>query len=75
ILPLIAFFISRKDPSKILGIMLIISAILIMIGGIAALGSIGPDESEKMRKSVMGGLLLGGGAFIIALGVIKLRKS
>lgn len=76
ILPIIAFFISRKEPSKIFGIMLIISAILIMIGGITALVSTDPDESEKMRRSIiMGGLLLGIGAFIIALGIIKLRKS
>lgn len=75
ILPIIAFFISRKEPSKTLGIMLIISAILIMIGGITVLAITDPDESEKMRGNVMASLLLGVGAFIIALGVIKLKKS
>ena len=74
ILPIIAFFISRKEPSKILGIMLIISAILIMIGGITALTVTGPDGTE-IRRVIMASLLLGLGAFIIALSVIKLRKS
>ena len=35
ILPIIAFFISRKEKSSGLGIMLIISGVLILIGGIA----------------------------------------
>ena len=75
ILPIIAFFISRKELSKVLGIMLIISAILIMIGGVTSLAATASDESAKIRMSAMGGILLGIGAFIIALGVIKLRKS
>ena len=37
ILPIIAFFIARKEPSKGLGIMIIISGILIIIGGIVVL--------------------------------------
>ena len=75
ILPIVAFFISRKELSKTLGIMLIINAVLIMIGGITALAITDPVESEKMRGNVMASLLLGVGAFIIALGAIKLRKS
>lgn len=74
ILPIIAFFISRKEPSKIFGIMLIVNAILIIIGGITALAITGIDGTE-IRRVVMGSLLLGLGAFIIALGIIKLRKS
>ena len=77
ILPIVAFFISRKDPSKTLGIMLIISAVLIMIGGITVLAIADPVEAqEKGRNVVVEAVpLLGVGVFIIALGVIKLRKS
>lgn len=77
ILPIVAFFISRKEPSKILGIMLIISAILIMIGGITVLAIADPVEAQEKGRNIVAEAapLLGVGAFIIALGVIKLRKS
>lgn len=77
ILPIVAFFISRKEPSKILGIMLIISAVLIMIGGITVLAIADPVEAQEKGRNVVAEAapLLGVGAFIIALGVIKLRKS
>ncbi|MBM3895726.1 MAG: hypothetical protein FJ359_04740 [Thaumarchaeota archaeon] len=77
ILPIVAFFISRKEVSKTLGIMLIISAALIMIGGITVLAITDPSEAEKTGRNVIteAAPLLGVGAFIIALGVIKLRKS
>ncbi|MGQ0376092.1 MAG: hypothetical protein ACT4OW_01120 [Nitrososphaerota archaeon] len=77
ILPIVAFFISRKEASKTLGIMLIISAVLIMIGGITVLAITDPSEAEKSGRNVIteAAPLLGVGAFIIALGVIKLRKS
>ncbi|MEK6971879.1 MAG: hypothetical protein AABW60_03940 [Thermoproteota archaeon] len=77
ILPIVAFFISRKEPSKTLGIMLIISAFLIMIGGITVFAITDTSEAEKMGRNVIteAAPLLGVGAFIIALGAIKLRKS
>jgi len=77
ILPIVAFFISRKEPSKILGIMLIISAVLIMIGGITVLAIVDPVEAQEKGRNVIteAALLLGVGAFIIVLGAIKLRKS
>ncbi|MBM3896763.1 MAG: hypothetical protein FJ360_03360 [Thaumarchaeota archaeon] len=77
ILPIVAFFISRKEPSKIFGIMLIISAVLIMIGGITVLAIADPVEAQEKGRNVVAEAvpLLGVGAFIIALGVIKLRKS
>jgi len=77
ILPIVAFFISRKEPSKTFGIMLIISAVLIMIGGITVLAIADPAEAQEKVRNVVAEAapLLGVGAFIIALGVIKLRKS
>ena len=77
ILPIIAFFISRKEPSQILGIMLIISGILILIGGAVVLGMSEQMQAEETERNVMAeaGPLVAVGGFIIALGAIKLKKS
>jgi len=74
ILSIAAFFISRKEPSKGLGIMIIVTGLLIIIGGAVFLSS--AAESENMARSVgEGGGLVAIGAFIIALGAIKIKKS
>ena len=76
ILSIIAFFISRKEPSKPLGIMIIITGILIMIGGIVSILSIGSTETaNSARMAGEGGGLMAIGALIVALGAIKLKKS
>ncbi len=77
ILPVIAFFISRKEKSSGLGIMLIISGILIIIGGIALFVLEPSPEAQESGRSIMerAAPLLAGGAFIVALGAIKLKKS
>ena len=77
ILPIIAFFISRKEPSKGLGGMTIVAGILIIIGGVTVLAIADPVEAEAEGRNLMSeaGPLLGVGAFIIALGAIKLKKS
>ena len=77
ILPIIAFFISRKEKSSGLGIMLIISGILIIIGGIALFVLEPSPEAQESGRSIMerAAPLLAGGAFIIALGAIKIKKS
>ena len=77
ILPIIAFFISRKEPSKGLGGLIIIAGILIIIGGIVVLAMPSPVESSTEERSVISqvGPLFGAGAFITALGAIKLKKS
>jgi hypothetical protein len=77
VLPIIAFFISRNALSKELGVMLIVSAVLIIIGGITVLIVADPAELEKSGRNVITESvpLLGIGAFIIALGAIKLKKS
>ncbi len=74
ILSIAAFFISRKEPSKGLGAMIIVTGILIIIGGAVFLLS--GAESENMARSAgEGGGLTAIGAFIIALGAIKIKKS
>ena len=74
ILSIAAFFITRKEPSKGLGIMIIITGILIIIGG--AISIMGASESENSARMVgEGGGLIAVGAFIAALGAIKITKS
>ena len=74
ILSIVAFFISRKEPSKGLGAMIIVTGLLIIIGGAVFLLS--GAESENMARSAgEGGGLTAIGAFIIALGAIKIKKS
>ena len=73
ILPIIAFFISLKQPSKGLGMMIIISGILIIIGGLAVIGnSSGEAEKESMTSPIM---LFAPGVIQIILGGIKIIKS
>ncbi len=77
ILPVIAFFISRKEKSSGLGIMLIISGILIIIGGIALFVLEPSLEAQESGRSIMerAAPLFAGGVFIVALGAIKIKKS
>ena len=70
ILPIIAFFISLKESSKGLGGMIIISGVLILIGGLAMVGTPAPECVE--RNPVM---LFAPAIFQIALGAIKIKKS
>ena len=70
VLPIIAFFISIKKPSKGLGGMIIISGVLILIGGLAMVGTPAPEGVD--RNPVM---LFAPGIFQIALGAIKIKKS
>ena len=74
ILSFIAFFISKKPPFKGLGIMLIVTGVLIIIGGAVSVSS--SMESENMaRMAGEGGSLIVIGAIIIALGAIKIKKA
>lgn len=74
ILSIIAFFMSKRPPYKGLGIMLIVTGILIIIGGIISVTSAVETENSK-RMMGEGGSLIVIGAIIAALGVIKIRKS
>lgn len=77
ILPIISFFISRKEKSSILGIMLLISGILILIGGAVVIGMEPSPEAVESDRSALAeaGPLVGVGILIIALGAIKLKNS
>jgi len=77
ILPIISFFISRKEKSGMLGIMLIISGMLILFGGVALFVLEPSLEAQESGRSIMerAAPLFVGGALIVALGAIKLKKS
>jgi hypothetical protein len=74
ILSFIAFFISKKPPFKGLGIMLIITGILIIIGGVISMSS-SLESENNTRMLGEGGTLIAIGTIIIVLGIIKIRKS
>ena len=74
ILPIIGFFISLKEPSKGLGMMIVIAGILIIIGGIAVVANPSPDSAD--RDPVGSVVMLFAPAIIqLALGAIKIKKS
>jgi len=76
ILPIIAFFISRKEPSKGLGIMIIVAGILIIIGGAVVIGNADAME-EASGRSILGETipLIVAGLVQIGLGILKIKKS
>ncbi|MDH3203753.1 MAG: hypothetical protein OEL81_03620 [Nitrosopumilus sp.] len=77
ILPIAAYFISRKEASKGLGIMIIIAGILIIIGGVVVIGNADPTEAEKSGRNVLSETipLIVAGLIQIGLGILKIKKS
>ena len=76
ILPIVAFIISRKEPSQILGVMIIVAGILILVGGAVVIGNADPAESKNGRNAMAETIpLLVVGVIQAALGAIKLKKS
>jgi len=76
-LPIIAYLISRKNPSKDLGILIIISGILIIFGGVFVIGNADPIETEASGRNMASEVapLLIVGAIQIGLGILKIKKS
>jgi len=74
ILSFIAFFISKKPPFRGLGIMLMITGILIIIGGVISISS-SLESENNARMLGEGGALIAIGAIIVILGMIKIKKS
>jgi len=70
ILPIIAFFISLREKSKGLGGLIIISGILILVGGLAMVLTPAPEGVE--RNPIM---LFAPAIIQLALGAIKITKS
>ena len=77
-LPIIGYFISRKESSKTLGVLIITSGLLIVIGSatfLAIQGSMAKDDGVERNAMAEFGPVIAVGAFIIALGTIKIKKS
>jgi len=74
ILSFIAFFIPKRSRFKGLGMMLIVTGVLIIIGGAMSLGTAAESENAA-RMAGEGGGLIGVGTIIAALGVIEIKKS
>jgi hypothetical protein len=77
ILPILAYFISRKDSSKGLGIMIIIAGGLIIFGGLFVLLNADLVAAKETGRNVMSETapLLIAGAIQIGLGILKIKKS
>jgi len=75
VLPIIAYFISKGVSSKPLGVLIIISGLLTVVGSVAFLATqTSVTEPDKNRMAEFGPVIAVG-IFIIALGVIKIKKS
>jgi len=77
ILPIIGYFISRKEPSKGLGIMIIIAGILIITGGAVVIGNADPVKAEESGRNVISETMpiIIAGLIQIGLGILKIKKS
>ena len=76
ILPIIAYFISRKESSKGLGIMIIVAGVLIIIGGAVVIGSAEAMEEASGRSILAETIpLIIAGLVQIGLGILKIKKS
>lgn len=76
VLPIIAFLISRKEPSRILGAMIIASGIMIIVGGVAVMTSPPPPGGDPGRDPVSSAVMLFAPAAVqLALGGVKAARS
>lgn len=75
VLPIIAYVISRNEPSKILGILIIISGLLTVIGSTAFLTMQDSTSDMVKNRSSEFAPVIAIGALIIGLGIIKIKKS
>ncbi|MDC8451526.1 MAG: hypothetical protein LV477_01300 [Candidatus Nitrosotalea sp.] len=73
ILLILSFFITRKEASKVLGILIIIGGAL-MVVGVGIIFALPNNNISSAAKGEFGGVV-GIGLAIMALGAIKIRKS
>lgn len=77
VLPFIAYFISRKEPSKRLGAMIIVAGALIIVGGVAVIGNADPAEALESGRNVLSESipLLVAGIIQIGFGILKIVRT
>lgn len=71
---IISFFITRKEPSKTLGILIIIGGAMIIVGTGVILAIQG-NQSQDSRAMREFGAVLGIGVIIAFLGGLKIKRS
>ncbi|MGB9125436.1 MAG: hypothetical protein WA833_07895 [Nitrosotalea sp.] len=71
---IISFFMTRNEPSRKLGVLIIVGGVLIIVGTgiILALQSSQAQDSRAIREF---GAVLGIGIIISILGIIKIKRS
>lgn len=71
---IISFFITRKEPSKTLGAMIVIGGAMILVGTgvILAIQGSQSQDSRAMREF---GAVIGIGIIIVFLGALKIKRS
>ena len=73
-LSIAAYFVARKDPSIMLGGMIMLTGVLIIVGGAIALqGASDPEAASRMTTE--GAALIGVGGIIIGLGVAAMKRA
>ena len=77
VLPLIAYFISRNDSSKVLGGVILVAGIVIIIGAVTLIGMTDLSEADETARNplVEAAPLLIVGGIQMGLGVLKIKKS
>jgi hypothetical protein len=77
ILPIIAFGISRKEPSKGLGFLIIIAGILIITGGAVVIGNADMSAALESGRNIVSETMpiVVAGVIQISLGILKIKKS
>ncbi len=78
VLPIVAFFLSRKLKSRLVGLLILMTGILMMSGALAAAQLIDQTISnlESFAKNIASFLpVVGLGMFIVILGISKLNDS
>ena len=77
LLPIIAYIISRKEPSKGLGILIIIAGILIITGGAVVIGNADMAAAAESGRNVVSETMpiVVAGVIQIGLGILKIKKS
>ncbi len=77
ILPFVAYLVSRHDPSKRLGVMIIIAGVLIIVGGAVVIGNADPiKDAETGRDATSEAApLIIAGLVQMGLGVFKIKRS
>jgi len=77
ILPIVAYFMSRKEKSKGLGILITIAGILIIIGGAVVIVNADPVKAEESGRNIVSETMpiIVAGLIQIGLGILKIKKS